>query len=212
MLEIIFKGNRRKYYKELSEMHRLRHHLFVEKLGWNLKTVNGMEFDQYDTDDSFYLIHKNSLGEVDACTRIIQTTQPNMLSEIFPYLISNNKPPKSPYVWETTRFGADTKTAPRNITGILIAGMLEFGIFMGAKNYVSVTNVPLEPLLKRAGWNPQRLGEPQIVGDDSDVLAAAEIYDVSHEMLNNVKRKSRILGKVISNLDDLAINAYREVA
>lgn len=212
MLELIFAGNRERYLRELSSMHRLRHTVFVKRLGWDLNTINGMEFDQYDTDDAYYLVHKNQNGEVDACTRMIQTTKPYMLKDIFPQLISNTQVPVSPFVWETTRFGADTKTAPKNIMHILIAGMIEFGLFMGAKNYVSVTDVPLEPLLKRTGWNPKRLGDAQLVGADSDIPAAAEIYDVNPILLNTVKQKGKLLGHVIKNLDDLHMNIEKEVA
>lgn len=213
MLEIITRDNAHLYYKELSSMHRLRHVVFKERLGWDLKCVNGLEFDQYDTEDAVYLIHKDSAGEVNACTRLLPTTVPYMLEEIFPHLVEHKPMPKSYFVWETTRFGANTDTAPRNIVGILIAGMLEFGISMGIKNYVSVTDVPIEPLLKRAGWNPQRLGEPQYVGTDSLLPAAAEIYDVNHDLLANVKRKAGLNTHVISNLHQLPnINKEQKVA
>ena len=204
MLEIISQENAHLYYKELSSMHRLRHLIFKERLGWDLKCINGLEFDQYDTDDAIYLVHKDDSGEVNACTRLLPTTVPYMLEEVFPHLVEKGRDiPKSEQVWETTRFGANTDTAPRNIVGILIAGMLEFAVAMGVKNYVSVTDIPLEPILRRAGWNPQRLGHAQLVGDDSKLESAAEIYDVNNEMLNRVKRKAGLLGPVIRNLDEI---------
>ena len=134
-----------------------------------------MEFDQYDCDNAVYLVHQDVNNDVDACARLLPTTVPHMLNEVFPYLVDGGITPCKSDTWEITRFGANTDTAPKNIVGILIAGILEFGQSINLENYVSVTDVPVEKLLKRAEWHPTRLGEPMVVGSDSDTPAAAEI-------------------------------------
>lgn len=213
MLEVISNSNSPKYYKELSSMHRLRNLVFKERMGWDLKTINGMEFDQYDTDDAFYFVHKDSKGEVNACFRLLPTQKSYMLEEVFPHLIEEGNPPKSNDVWEITRFAANADTAPSNVMGILVAGIIEFCLFYGVRECVSVTEVTMEPLLRRCGWGPTRLGAPTCVGADSEIPAAAQKHDISMELLSSVKRKARIVGNVITNLHELnEINGEKKVA
>ncbi|VVT12235.1 acyl-homoserine-lactone synthase [Hoeflea sp. EC-HK425] len=176
-----------------ESMHRLRYRVFVEELKWpvgrGLFVENQMEFDQFDTEDAFYIVRINEAGEVDACTRLIPTNVPYLLGDVFTEYVETQPVPRSSSIWETSRFCADRRTAPRNIVGQLVAAMLEFGLEMDMTNYVSISDVRIEPLLVRCGWQPTRLGEPRFTGTD---YAAGEIFEVSPEALAQVRLKSKI--------------------
>lgn len=199
MFLLINQSNREKFRWEISSMHRLRYRIFVEELKWNspsIQVVDGMEFDQFDLESAHYIVRLNEEGEVDACTRLLPTDGPYLLGDVFPDLVEVMPIPHNNHTWETSRFCADRRTAPKNIVGLLVAAMLEFGLSVDMQNYVSISDIRIEPLLKRHGWNPVRLGEPKFTGTD---YAAGEIFEVSMEALNSVRAKSGITHPLLFN-------------
>lgn len=209
MLILVNKDNQHLYYKELSSMHRLRKRIFKDTLGWDVKVISGMEIDQFDTDDAYYLIHLNVDGEVDACTRLIETTKPYLLADVFPEL-ANGYIPKNEYVWESTRFCGDHTTAPKNIMGILAGGMLEMALHFGIQEYVSVSDIRIETLIKRYGWTPRRLGKTIETGTDT---AAGESFVVTLETYKKLSSKCAYHKPYfIENLQEFTQQHQRKVA
>jgi acyl homoserine lactone synthase len=180
-------------------MHQLRRSVFSERLGWNVNVINGLELDQFDLPEAHYLVHYAPDGRVNASTRLLPTTGPYLLADVFPVLVQGEIP-RAHDIWESTRFCADQATAPNNIAAILMAGMLEFGQFLGLRAYVSVSDIRMEPIMRRAGWNPVRLGATVETGTDT---AAAEWLEISPEYLARVRRRAGATGSVIANLGEL---------
>ena len=52
MILIINAGNRSLFSSELIEMHRQRKVVFVDRQGWNVPVVDGLEIDDYDDEDT----------------------------------------------------------------------------------------------------------------------------------------------------------------
>lgn len=202
MFKVITAANAERNVEYLASMHYLRYRVFRRKLEWPVSNFNYMEYDQFDNEDAVYLVHINSDNKVNACTRLIPSMKPNLLADVYPHLVADKKPPRAPDIWETTRFCADPESAPSNITGLLVAAMLEYGISIGLRHYVSVSDIRIEPLLRRAGWNPQRLGEPQSTGTD---MAAAEIFEVSQLALNKVRLRSGIRGALLPYIEPVPV-------
>jgi N-acyl-L-homoserine lactone synthetase len=205
MFLLLTPDNREQYIPHIKSMHKLRHQVFIDELKWPLgaiQSIDGMEFDQFDTTDAYYIIRLNDLGEVDACARLIPTTQPNLLCDVFPDLIQKIEKPCSDDVWEVSRFCAAKNSAPKNIVGQLVAAMLEFGLQVGMKNYVSVSDIRIEPLLRRYGWSPERISEPKNTGTD---YAAGEIYPVTPHELANVRAKTSLTTPLLANLAEMQL-------
>src|SRR4051812_19964745 len=83
-----------------------RYRVFVEKLGWELDTAKGEERDQFDRPDT---VHVLALDDDDApigCARLLPTTAPYLLSDVFPQLLNGLAMPRSPQIWELSRFAA----------------------------------------------------------------------------------------------------------
>lgn len=199
MLSIISQENAYLHWDALASMHQLRRQVFSERLRWGVTVINGLEIDQFDIPDAHYLVHRDAEGRVDACTRLLPTTGPYLLGDVFANLI-DGEPPRDARIWESTRFCADHARAPRNIAALLMAGMLEFGVDRGLKAYVSVSDVRMEPIMRRAGWDPRRLGGTVETGTDT---AAAERLTVSQEYLARVRKRAGASGPVIENLHEL---------
>jgi len=197
-----------KYY--LASMHNLRFRIFKERLGWlKGESISRMEFDEYDTDNAVYLVKIDPEDhEVCACTRLIQTTYPYLLANSFPHFVEKELP-RSESCYETSRFAADVdKKQPFNITGELVAAMLEFGVAIGMRHYVSLSDIRIEKLLLRSGWDPTPLGP---VGKTANEDSVAFIYTVNQEILGNVRLKSKVESDLIVNLKEFISSYYLDI-
>ncbi|SCK35394.1 N-acyl-L-homoserine lactone synthetase [Variovorax sp. HW608] len=85
---------------------RYRHRVFVEMLGWRLASRDGMELDQFDRPDTLYVVARRHHGEIMGMARLLATDRPYLLGEIFPQLLGEVPPPRTPAVWELSRFAA----------------------------------------------------------------------------------------------------------
>lgn len=205
MIIVVNKNNKHRYTKELASMHHLRKKVFKDSLKWNVNIINEMEFDQFDTDDAYYIMHISGTGDVDGCTRLLPTTKPYLLGDVFPQLIENQEIPCDESIWESTRFCADKESAPKDIMPKLLSAMLEFALANGIKEYVSVSDVRIEPLLRRSGWETSRLGATINTGTD---IAVGKRLPVTGEIFENVKSKyNPNISHVISNLAEMPINS-----
>lgn len=200
MLFLISRENAHLHWDALASMHQLRRTVFKERLGWDVTVVNGLELDQFDLPEAHYLVHYAPDGRVNACTRLLPTTGPYLLADVFANLVDGDMP-RAHDIWESTRFCADQETAPANIAALLMAGMLEFGLFTGLRAFVSVSDIRMEPIMRRAGWNPRRLGGTMETGTDT---AAAEWLEVSPAYLARVRDRAGVANRIIANLDEFS--------
>ena len=154
-----------------SEVSRYRHQVFVERLGWDLRVENGEERDQFDRPDTVYVIARDDRGRVIGCARLLPTTQPYLLGEVFPGLLNGEPPPCSPEVWELSRFAAvDLNHAPTSPVGQfsspiavdLLRESIACAAARGAKRLITVSPIGVERLLRRAGFNAHRAGPPMV--------------------------------------------------
>lgn len=126
-----------------------RHQVFVERLGWALHTENGMESDQFDRPDTIYVVSQDGQGEITGCARLLPTTGPYLLGEVFPQLLNGLPPPCSPDVWELSRFATGCRTGDSTPVG-MTAGQLTRNLLAesvacasehGAKKLITVTSL-----------------------------------------------------------------------
>ncbi|WP_315806787.1 MULTISPECIES: acyl-homoserine-lactone synthase [unclassified Bradyrhizobium] len=183
-------------YGELSntlvEMHRLRHRVFKLRMGWEVQTSGDMEIDDFDALHPDYLIQMGENGKVQGSVRLLPTLGPTMLRDAFPALLEGQPVPATPLVWESSRFAIDVAAdAPKGNHGItcaayeLFAGMIEFGLSRQLTDIVTVTDVRMERILRRAGWPLRRIGNPSAIGN---TLALAGYLETSHEVLASVRK------------------------
>ena len=70
----------------LTGLARYRRKVFVEKLGWELDCDGEVEFDQFDRDDTLYVVCSNEAEQVIGTALLLPTTSPYLLGEFFPDL------------------------------------------------------------------------------------------------------------------------------
>ena len=187
---------------EMTEMHRLRYRVFKERLAWAVTTQGDQEIDTFDANAPVYLLQRRGdEAPIEGCVRLLPSTGPTMLRDVFGVLTAGNAVVATPAVWESSRFAVDTsqaehatRSALAGATYELFAGMVEFGLYRKLISIVTVTDVRMERLLRRASWPLRRIGEPRTIGD---TLALAGYLEISHKALLRLRKAAGIRGPVL---------------
>ena len=181
MLQLITPDRYGEFADSLAEMHRLRYRVFKQRLDWEVETAGDMEVDSFDALGPVYLLLRATNGAVGGCVRLLPTTGPNMLRDTFPVLLDREPPPSSADVWESSRFALEQTHTERGAQGVasltyeLLAAMVEFGLAHKLASIVTVTDIRMERILRRAQWPLHRIGAAKAIGNTKAVAGHLEI-------------------------------------
>lgn len=181
MIKLI-QGDQVKNHQDIMEqVWRLRHDVFVEEKKWmDLSKPNKREIDQFDNDDALHMIAMED-DQVVGYQRMLPTTKPYLLSEVYPHLCETELP-RTSKIWEWTRYAVkkehravDRKVSP--IANRLLSAIVEWGI----KNDVSSIIIEMNPLwllrLVQLHFHVIPLGITHVI-DDEEVLAVEAAFDI----------------------------------
>lgn len=172
-----------------------RYQVFVEHLGWDLHTPPGREADQFDRPDTVYVIAKDERGALTGCARLLPTTQPYLLGDVFPQLLQGQDVPCDPEIWELSRFAAvdfkgENGPGPGQFSSPVAIQLMQEAVACaarhGARRLITVSPIGVERLLRRAGFHAHRAGPPMIVGGHP--LFACWIETKAAESSNSSRR------------------------
>lgn len=171
--------------RQLDGMFRLRHEVFKERLAWEVGSQAGRERDMFDDLDPVYIVCEHQ-GEVLGSWRLLPTTRPYMLKDVFPELLHGQPAPEAPDVWEISRFAVSKRVVGNESLGTIniVTNMLldQLGTFAKRRNIsriVAVSDVRFERILKRAGLLTQRFGPPLQIGVTRAVSGYADVAELS---------------------------------
>jgi len=155
-------------WASLDGMFRLRDEVFHKRLGWDVLSQGGLERDKFDDMDPVYLIARANERRVDGCTRLLPTTGPYMLSDVFPQLLQGEDAPQDAFTWELSRFTANAdRNNPQAGIGDISLGLMrtavEYAENHGITRYVAVTSAAMERMLRGIGMPTRRLGEGKAI-------------------------------------------------
>jgi acyl homoserine lactone synthase len=156
--------------------HRLRHREFIERQSYSVKVFDGMEFDEYDTLASLYLVYCEDGKTVLGCSRLTPIHLGCMLQDHFSYLVDDPSIYAGVNTWEGTRFCIDSRLPSDKRLHILrqiSVGYLECALHFGWERIIGLMpTLILRSVFERNGINLTRLGKPQAIGDHSKIQAA----------------------------------------
>jgi len=180
----------------MEQMFRLRHEVFVEQLKWNLPLAkDGLEIDQFDTDDAIYLLFLDSRRNVQGSKRLLPTTKPHLMSELFPHLVAGHIP-TGEHIWESSRSCVHPDCRDRGIIGELFLAMVEVGLLWGIEKITFVSSMKFYPTILHAGWGIIPLGFPEV--DDTGYENIAAYLAINPVSLHNMRRNYRIQKSVLN--------------
>ena len=130
MVIVLNGSERRKHRDQFERLFRLRYRVFVKQRGWSLPAVNDREIDQYDDDDAFYFLDLDDDDNIQGHVRMTPTVKSSLLADYFPHLVENGQAPRSPRIYEATRYivlpAQKTREALRLAKGRLLTALLEW--------------------------------------------------------------------------------------
>ncbi len=204
MIIALTNADRHHFSTYFNCMHRIRAEVFYHRLHWEVRNENGFEYDQFDELDPVYLLSiDEKTDRVRGSVRLLKTTSPHMLRNIFPQLVADHYPIESPTIWECSRFsidkGYDKPTAGHMInyaTGELIAGIVEAGLIIGLTHVVGVFDARMIRIFRYAQYQPEIIGKPTRIGS---FMTYGGLFDISEQALCNIKKSVNIHGPVLSS-------------
>jgi acyl homoserine lactone synthase len=190
--------------REMDAMFRKRAETFSERLGWEVVVKNGHERDDFDDANPLYLISVDPETErYWGSLRLLPTTGPNMLRDVFPQLLGEGQTIESATIWESSRICAVTVEGQPERTqkgvnlalGELLLGIGEVGLIAGLTQIVSVFDARIFRVLKAAGCNPEIIGRPLRIGG---IMCYAGMFDISEELLIALREFLGVEGSVLA--------------
>jgi acyl-homoserine lactone synthase len=173
-------------------MFEARKRVFVDLLGWDLPVLAGRyEVDQFDDAHARYLILTDREHRHLASTRLLPTTHPHILGDLFAELC-DDAPPSGPGIYEITRFCLERSacaTRRRQARNQLVTALVDYALANGIKAYTGVAEIGWLQQILAFGWRCRPLGLPAEIGgrtlgalqieitpETPALLAAAGIY------------------------------------
>lgn len=164
MIRIITSENFGDHQELMERVWRFRHVQFVERLGWTeLSSVDSREIDRFDTDDAVHLVAEKA-GRVVGYSRMLRTSGPHLLSDVYPQLMQGNAWPRQRDIYEWTRCISDVdagRFGDVQASHLLITGVLEFCLVAGIKGMIVETHPKLVTWMLETGYKVETLGTPQ---------------------------------------------------
>ncbi len=120
------------YPELMQQVHRLRHDVFVDELGWSdLANDDRMEIDQFDRPDAIHHISVRD-DKVVGYQRMLPTVKPHLLSDVFPELCEG-KSPRAIDLYELTRYCVapayrEGRRSVGSVGSELLTGFVEWGL------------------------------------------------------------------------------------
>jgi len=186
-------------------MFRSRAETFSGRLGWEVIVTDGYEKDRFDNLEPLYLVAVDSLTEQYwGSLRLLPTTGPNMLRDVFPQLLGDGETVASPTIWESSRICAVSLSSQpeRSPSGVnyvlseLILGIGEAAMLAGLTEIVSVFDARMLRVLRAAGCNLRIIGTPQRVGD---IMCYAGLFETGAGPLDRFRQKAGIHRSVLAS-------------
>lgn len=145
----------------LETMFADRKRLFVDLFGWDVPVVEGrFEIDQFDTADTVYIIAADGEDVHEASIRLMPSTRPHMLAELFSSLCPQGVP-IGPTTWESTRLCLPQRHGAarrRELRNILISAMVDFALARGIDCLTGVLPDAFRKEVLAMGWAAEPLG------------------------------------------------------
>lgn len=177
----------------LRAMFVARKEVFVDLLGWDVPVLAGQfELDHFDDPHARYVMLMDDDGRHRASARLLPTTRPHILDQLYPELC-DEEIPRGPQVFEITRFCLDrhqTAAERREARNELVSGLAITALASGISTYTGVADLAWFNQVLTFGWRCRALGTPRPCGRhmlsalridiDADTmtgLADAGIYD-----------------------------------
>ena len=208
MIFTIESVDQHEYPELIDQMFRMRAEVFSGRLGWDVSVENGREIDGFDAEDPLYLLSLDEQsGQLRGAVRLLPTTGPNMLRDVFSVLMPGGAV-ESPLIWESSRFAvnprifeakdrAEANHTVNRTTVELLCGMVETAQQAGIEHIVSVFDARMARIFRSIDCRFEQLGTPVRIGK---TMTYAGLFDMSHDMRSRLGVAGSFREPVLANV------------
>ena len=192
MIVVVESHNAARHSNLFEQMFRLCARIFHDHLGWDVMVTDGKERDKYDDEGPVYIIYTDHHGRrVRGSLRLLPTTGPTLLGDIFSDTVPDAVNLSAPTIWECTRFCLDEKALHGVKEEILFASTVllialgDLALKTGIESIIANFDRSMLHLWRRAGYEVEvlgctsRYGRPVYLGS----------HPISQRIVNKIKKK-----------------------
>lgn len=193
----IIEGRDRKNHAALFErLFRARYETFVVNRRWSLPARNGLEIDQYDTDQAVYFIDIDEVGHLQGAVRLTPTVSASLTADYYPHLSDDKRTAlRDPFVYEGTRYIASPreKTPENNriVKARILGAMTEWAWTFGIQHIQTVIDAPLLRSFQKVNSQTFALGSAHPYGGGKGVpgggVCMAIRLPVTEQAINEIR-------------------------
>jgi len=161
------------YQHLLFHMHKTRKVVFHDRLQWDVPVTGDVEIDKYDRLGPVYLIWCDaSAKQFIGSMRLLPTTGPTLLDEVFRATYPSNVSLSAPSIWEVTRTCVDDaalalhhpEKTPAMAFGMIMLAVCEWCLLHGVETIVTNYEPYLARIYRRAGVEVVEIGRAEGYG------------------------------------------------
>jgi acyl-homoserine lactone synthase len=179
---------------DISEkVYRFRHHFFVDHLKWEaLRKPDSREIDEFDDESAIHLVGIEN-DTVVSYTRLIPTTGPHLLRDIYPEILQGAPCPTGPTIWEWTRCAVspdrrDGRSGTDATSARILLATAEACLYLGIEALLIETHPLLMTRAIEIGWHVRPLALPTEYGGSPIIPIYAGVDE------NTVAQSRQVLG------------------
>jgi acyl-homoserine lactone synthase len=166
MAVLITKQNLSRHGETLEKVYRFRHRFFVHHKKWTtLEKPDEREVDEFDTPEAVHIVGLDDSGDISTYTRLLPTTGPHLLRDVYPEILQGNPEPTGPDIWEWTRaainpFKRDSGKGASLIKGEFYAAVIETCLHLGIRALLVEAHPGLVTSAIEVGFHTRPLALP----------------------------------------------------
>lgn len=180
----------------LDRMHRLRKRVFRDELEWDVPVVGEFERDAYDDLKPAYLLWTDEQkSTLYGSLRLLPTTGPTLLNDVFRSTYPNDIDMCHPTIWEGTRMCIDAdeiasdmpEIDPQEAMCMMLLALGECALDNGIQTLVSNYEPHMKRIYNRAGAPLSQIGKADGYGRRP---VCCGLFEVSRRTIETMREKT----------------------
>ncbi len=208
MIVVLEQYNTHKYSHLIDEMFRLRARAFHDRLNWDVKVTGGKERDRYDDEQPVYIIYcDHQAREVKGSLRLLPTTGPTLLADIFSDTLPEAVNLSAPAIWECSRFCLDDKLLERggydemlSASAAMLEAVGDVALRAGIEAIIGNFDESMLRLYRRIGCEVEILGSTLRYGDP----VYLGLHPISESVIRRIKARLRKTRMALATAREMA--------
>lgn len=189
------------YYKYsilIEKMFRLRKKIFADQLQWDVRVIGEYECDEYDALKPAYLVWcSDNAKTLYGATRLMPTTGPTLLCDVFRRTFPENLDIAAPGIWEATRTCVDDEALaasfpevePTRAFCLILLALCECGLAHGIHTMVSNYEPCMKRIYRRSGAQIKELGRADGYGK---LPVCCGSFEISERIFTAMRTKLKV--------------------